>query len=186
MVSEKLMDRITLVSSLAQHTETVTSCLALCGLMWDFLQFSICYSENQDPLTWKQALLLSTPSVRCVFLSHTLWKYQFTKISLPLGCVPLSLWITVVWVTGDANAAVLLHIALMMQICLRSFHVKPNKTLSWKCSQSSTHFLEFSFCVVWNLSLETFSHICKLLSKLDQVHQETFLWIFDDTSRTVI
>lgn len=155
MVSEKFMGRIILVSSLAQHTETVTSCLALCGLKWDFLQFSICYSENQDPLTWKQAFLLSIPSVRCVFLSHTLWKYHFTKFSLPLGCVSLSLWTMVVWVTGCECSSFVAYCAddADMPVCF-SHQTKQNIVMEMFPIQHPFSWVFFLCCmepVVWNL-----------------------------------
>jgi hypothetical protein len=122
MVSEKWMTWIILVAPLAQHTVTVTS---LCGLMWDFLQFSICYSENSRSTDMKPSF--AAKQTKCeMCLPHTFWKYQFTKFSLALGCVLLSLWTTVFCVAGDANAAILLNIVLMMQICLCAVHVKPN------------------------------------------------------------
>jgi hypothetical protein len=46
MVSEKKMGPIMAVAFITHHTPTITSCMALGGLMWDFLKTVACYSKS--------------------------------------------------------------------------------------------------------------------------------------------
>jgi hypothetical protein len=43
-------------------------------------------------------------------------------------------------------------------------------------------FCVFSCCIECNLLLETISPIFKLFSCLEKAHQESFVWIYNDTS----
>jgi len=81
---------------------------------------------------------------------------------------------------GDANAAVLLHIVLMMQICLCAIHVQPNIVMEMFPIQHP-----FSLTVLYGTCCLKPFHIFEIV-QLEKVHQETFVCIFDDTGRTVI
>jgi hypothetical protein len=81
----------------------------------------------------------------------------------------------------DVNAAVLRKVMLMMHTVLFAVQVEQFSSNPVAVSSSSS-----SACVLFvffpslelNTLLETFSHVCKLLSWLEQVYQETFFLIF--------
>jgi hypothetical protein len=79
-ISNKKMEPKILVTCIANHTTSLTSCLALNELTWQ-----ICHTESSEfmyPVSWHQVSSLNIMNLVSILPSCTPPKYQFTKFSL--------------------------------------------------------------------------------------------------------
>lgn len=148
--------------------------MALNGLMWETVIW-----EFLCPLRWNQALPLKRMSLGHISAARISWRYQFAKLSLAL----LSLWSTFVLYVCKCSSFVAISAddRNMIICCTSRATYFPGNVSNWTLILSSFYlvhvFCRFCYCLEWTLLLSAFSHICRLLSCLEQFHQETFIWI---------